>query len=91
MNASQTAVELAGNRFRNGVIDFLDVLEAQGTLYAAQAELARSEQTVSSDLVSLYKALGGGWETVERQSGQARGRRGESGLTARLVCSLKSE
>ena len=39
------------------------MLEAQRSLYAAEDALAKSEKTVAMDLVSLYKALGGGWET----------------------------
>jgi outer membrane protein TolC len=43
------------------VIDFLTVLDAQRSLLAAEDELAQSDRAVSDDLVSLYKALGGGW------------------------------
>jgi outer membrane protein TolC len=43
------------------LIDLLDVLEVQRNLYAAQDALAQADQTVSSDLVAIYKALGGGW------------------------------
>jgi outer membrane protein TolC len=45
------------------VADFLTVLVAQSTLLAAELQLAQSTTTVSSNLVALYKALGGGWET----------------------------
>ena len=55
------AVALAHDRYRSGLVDFLDGLETERTLYAAQTELARGERAVSQDLVRLYKALGGGW------------------------------
>jgi outer membrane protein TolC len=45
------------------VSDFLDVLTAQRSLLATQQELARSTTIVSTNLVALYKALGGGWES----------------------------
>jgi NodT family efflux transporter outer membrane factor (OMF) lipoprotein len=57
------AVSIAQRQYDNGLIDLLDVLEVQRNLYASQDALAQSDQGVSSDLVALYKALGGGWET----------------------------
>jgi len=47
--------------------DFLHVLDAERSLYQAQDALVQSDRTVSVNLVSLYKSLGGGWETVEKQ------------------------
>ena len=63
--ASRRSVELAVSRFAGGqgVGDLLDVLVAQRDLFTAEDQLVRSEAQLSSDLVSLYKALGGGWET----------------------------
>lgn len=60
--ANRRAVELANERYRSGLVDFLNVLETQRTLLAAQDDLARSERTMDQNLVRLYKALGGGWE-----------------------------
>jgi NodT family efflux transporter outer membrane factor (OMF) lipoprotein len=57
------ALELAQSRYEQGVADFLTVLVAETSLLAAQQQLATSTTTVSSNLVALYKALGGGWET----------------------------
>ena len=57
------ALGLAQSRYQQGVADFLTVLVAQGSLLGAQQQLASSTTTVSSNLVALYKALGGGWET----------------------------
>ena len=42
---------------------FLDVLQTQQTLYQTQRDLVDSEVKLSTDLVALYKALGGGWQT----------------------------
>jgi outer membrane protein, multidrug efflux system len=68
--AERRAVALAHDRYRSGLVDFLDVLEAERTLYAAQTELARGERAVGQDLVRLYKALGGGWD---HEVGRAQG------------------
>jgi outer membrane protein TolC len=56
-------VRIAQAEYGNGLIDLLDVIEVQRNLYSAQDQLAQADQAVSSDLVALYKALGGGWET----------------------------
>jgi outer membrane protein, multidrug efflux system len=63
--ASQTAVELATVQYRAGLTDFLTVLQADRDLYATQDLLAASRTAVTTDLVALYKALGGGWSVAE--------------------------
>jgi NodT family efflux transporter outer membrane factor (OMF) lipoprotein len=60
---NQHALVLAQSRYQQGVADFLTVLDAERSLLAAQLQEADSTTTVSSNLVALYKALGGGWET----------------------------
>jgi outer membrane protein TolC len=45
-------------------VNFLDVLDARRSLYASDDQLALSGQAISVDLIALYKALGGGWETL---------------------------
>jgi outer membrane protein, multidrug efflux system len=60
--ASNTdAVMLATELYTRGLGTFLDVLDAQRSLFQAQSDLAASEAALSVDLVALYKALGGGW------------------------------
>ncbi|OAI25787.1 efflux transporter outer membrane subunit [Methylomonas koyamae] len=54
------SVRLSQLRYHEGVISFLDVLDAQRILYADEIELARSEAATSTNLISVYKALGGG-------------------------------
>jgi len=63
---NQQAVSIAQRQYDNGLIDLLDVLEVQRNLYVSQDALAQSDQSVSSDLVAIYKALGGGWENDTR-------------------------
>jgi len=60
--ANEQAVALAADLYRNGLADFLSVLDSQRSLYQSQDALIESERAVSSDLIALYKALGGGWE-----------------------------
>ncbi len=59
---NQNAVKYATQLYENGLTDFLNVLTAQQALYASQDALVQSHSAVSTDLVALYKALGGGWE-----------------------------
>ncbi len=63
---SRRALGLASERFRNGLSDFLEVLTAQRTLLQAEQDLATATTTITTDLIALYKALGGGWEVAER-------------------------
>ncbi len=62
VQSSQQALEIADQLYRNGLADYLSVLESQRSLYQNQDALAQSDRTVAVDVVSLYKALGGGWE-----------------------------
>ena len=59
---NQQAVTLSMQLYTQGQTDYLNVLSAQRSLYAAQDSLVQSERTVATDLVAVYKALGGGWE-----------------------------
>jgi NodT family efflux transporter outer membrane factor (OMF) lipoprotein len=61
---NRRALSLARMRYDQGVADFLQVLVAQTNLLAADQALADSTTTVSTNLVQLYKALGGGWDTA---------------------------
>lgn len=58
---NEEAVATASERYRRGLTTFLDVLTTQQTLYNAQSNLSQSDANQLTDLVSLYKALGGGW------------------------------
>lgn len=52
---------LAELRYRNGVASYLDVLDAQRSLFATQQALAQTRLAQQQNQVALYKALGGGW------------------------------
>ena len=59
--ADRTALDLARVQYRAGLADFLTVLDAERTLSENEDQLAQSQTTVVTGLVSLHKALGGGW------------------------------
>jgi NodT family efflux transporter outer membrane factor (OMF) lipoprotein len=65
VEADEQAVRLSEELYRNGLADFLRVLESQRSLYQSQDALVESDQAVSSNLIALYKALGGGWEQAK--------------------------
>ena len=58
--ANRKAVDLSTKLYTEGQTDFLNVLTAQRSLYASEDALVQSTGAVSTDLVALYKALGGG-------------------------------
>jgi len=64
---SRRALGLANDRYKNGLSDYLEVLTAQRTLLGAEQDLATATATVTTDLIALYKALGGGWEIGEKR------------------------
>jgi len=61
VNAARRAVELSQDRYKAGLVGFSNVLDAQRSLLSFQDQLAQSDGTATSNLVRLYKALGGGW------------------------------
>jgi outer membrane protein TolC len=62
--AAQKAVELAQNKYQAGLADFSNVLDAQRSLLSFQDQMTQSNGTVTSNLIRLYKALGGGWTSM---------------------------
>jgi NodT family efflux transporter outer membrane factor (OMF) lipoprotein len=62
VNASRSAVEISNELYKNGLTSFLNVVDAERSLYQAEDELVQSERTVTVNLVALYKVLGGGWQ-----------------------------
>jgi multidrug efflux system outer membrane protein len=60
--ASREAADLAGQRFEGGVSDFLTALDAYRTSLEAEDQLAISRTRTATALVTIYKALGGGWD-----------------------------
>jgi len=65
--SSQLAVTLSKELYGKGLTGFLDVLAGERALFQSQRELVESDAAISSQLVALYKALGGGWQTAGQQ------------------------
>ena len=60
--ASRKAAELAGVQYREGTLDFLNLLDAEREQLAAEDAQALAEVDVYRGIVAIYKALGGGWQ-----------------------------
>lgn len=65
--AAQRSQELAMIQYREGAVDYQRVLDAQRSLLEEQNTLARARSSVATNLIALYKALGGGWEVRQGQ------------------------
>ena len=62
VRANEHAFDLAQQRYTQGIATYLDVLNAQQAVLSSQSSYQNSTAAVSTDLVALYLALGGGWE-----------------------------
>jgi len=60
-NAAQVSFNLADLRYRNGAASYLDVLDAQRSLFTAQQALVQVQALQAQNQMTLYKVLGGGW------------------------------
>ena len=61
---NQRALVIAQQRYKAGAIDYLDVLNVQRQLLEGQSNLEQSRATAATNLITLCKALGGGWEST---------------------------
>ncbi|HBO3232855.1 TPA: efflux transporter outer membrane subunit [Pseudomonas aeruginosa] len=66
-NRAENAFRLADQRYHAGSISYLDVIVAQTSLINAKSQVAAADQRVGSTRVSVFKALGGGWEQASTQ------------------------
>lgn len=57
----QEYLHLATLQYENGLVDYLNVLDAERRLFDSQLDLAQAQANVFLTLVDIYKALGGGW------------------------------
>jgi outer membrane protein TolC len=64
VQSSEEATKLARDLYVSGLADFLSVIDAQRQQLSLETDLAVSDTNVLTALVSLYKALGGGWSGV---------------------------
>lgn len=62
VKASKRSVELSMIQYREGLVDYVRVLDAQRFLTAQQDQLVFTAGSVGQNLIAMYRALGGGWE-----------------------------
>ncbi|NPC69303.1 efflux transporter outer membrane subunit [Corallococcus exiguus] len=67
VKSAQRSVELALVQYREGAVDYQRVLDAQRSFLEQQNNLAQTSSSIATNLVALYKALGGGWEVRRDQ------------------------
>jgi multidrug efflux system outer membrane protein len=72
--ASDKAASLAQQRFEGGLIDFLEVLDAERTALSAELLLSQSRTDAATSLIAVYKALGAGWAIPESSAPLAEAR-----------------
>jgi NodT family efflux transporter outer membrane factor (OMF) lipoprotein len=65
VGAAENAVQLALVQYREGSVDYTRVLDSQRELLQSQNLLTNTRAAVATNLIALYKALGGGWEIHE--------------------------
>ncbi|QSQ25260.1 efflux transporter outer membrane subunit [Pyxidicoccus parkwayensis] len=67
VKSAERAVELSMVQYREGAVDYQRVLDAQRSLLEQQYNLVQASSSIATNLVALYKALGGGWEVRQGQ------------------------
>lgn len=70
VDAAQKAAEIAQEKYRHGLVNFNDVLDAQRSLFSYDDERIASQEAITGDIISLYKALGGGWQHMQTEAPQ---------------------
>lgn len=80
VDSSQSTYDLAMLQYKAGTTTLDRLLEVQNNLFQAQQSLATSQGTLASNLVGLYRALGGGWDdgSVNQAAQQAAGMKGST-------------
>lgn len=61
VDALKNYARIARARFDNGYTSYLEVLDAERSLFDAELSFSQTEATLFIDLIGLYKAMGGGW------------------------------
>jgi NodT family efflux transporter outer membrane factor (OMF) lipoprotein len=68
VKTTRQSADIALELYQKGLVDFLNVLQSQLALYQAEDEYVQRRQDLSTSLVALFKALGGGWQ-IEPSTG----------------------
>lgn len=70
VDAAQKAADIAQDKYRQGLVNFNDVLDAQRSLFSYDDQRITSQEAITGDIISLYKALGGGWQHMRTETPQ---------------------
>jgi len=76
---NQSALQAARQRYSEGATNFLDVTATHAQLLQSENDLSGSDTQIATDLVNLYRALGGGWEVADVADGADRALRQKIG------------
>jgi NodT family efflux transporter outer membrane factor (OMF) lipoprotein len=71
VKSSAESLRLANQLYANGLANYINVLDAERSMYQTQDALVQSDKTVTTDVIALYKSLGGGWETIPQPAALA--------------------
>lgn len=67
---NQSALQAARQRYSEGATNFLDVTATQAQLLQSENDLSDSDTQIATDLVNLYRVIGGGWEIADAAKGE---------------------
>ncbi|MDR3321788.1 MAG: TolC family protein [Synergistaceae bacterium] len=67
VEAANAALSVASDKYRNGLVDFNNVISAQTALLSLEDQLIVSEGQMTSNIVRIFKALGGGWDPLTKE------------------------
>jgi NodT family efflux transporter outer membrane factor (OMF) lipoprotein len=70
VDAAKGSLQIAQDQYRTGFVPFINVYQSENALLNAEDQLTQSDAAVASDLVSVYKALGGGWRRQKDTEGR---------------------
>jgi NodT family efflux transporter outer membrane factor (OMF) lipoprotein len=73
LRAACEAVTVSGDQYKNGLVDFSNVLDAQKSQLELEEQLIQTDGQILTSLVRLYKALGGGWSPLDVLHCESRG------------------
>ena len=73
-DAARNAAQLGQLKYESGLTDFQKVLDTQRTRLTAEDNLSTAQSAVLTSLITLYKALGGGWERPVATQNNAQGK-----------------
>ena len=83
VRSSRTAFDIAETRLREGTVDLITVLNTQQTLFQAQDVLAQAQFDRLTAVVSLFQALGGGWQKPKKDGPKDDPKNGRAGASER--------